>query len=226
MKIFSKSKLIDKKCVKSIIKERNLIAKINHPFIVNMHFSFQDNHYLYIILDLMKGGDLRYYIRLQEKGKKKFTENEVQFLVTNLILALEYIHKNNIIHCDIKPENILSNKQGYFYLTDFSIAKNKNDKENNINNMNINNTNIINTNSNNNSNNHYIEGSLGYMPPEIVFAESLNFSADYFSLGVICYEIMMGKIPYMSKNLDGMKKLIMANQVQIKKFSIPEGWSG
>ena len=224
MKIFSKSKLIDKKCVKSVIKERNLLAKINHPFIVNMHFSFQDNHYLYIILDLMKGGDLRYYIKLQEKSKKKFTEKEANFLVTNLILALEYIHKNNIIHCDIKPENILANKQGYFYLTDFSIAKNKTDKENN--NININNINAnINNNTNNNNpyNNHF--GSLGYMPPEILFSDSLNFCADYFSLGVICYEIMMGKIPYMSKNLDGMKKLVMANQVQIKKFSIPEGWS-
>ena len=227
MKIFSKSKLIDKKCVKSVIKERNLLAKINHPFIVNMHFSFQDNHYLYIILDLMKGGDLRYYIKLQEKSKKKFTEKEANFLVTNLILALEYIHKNNIIHCDIKPENILANKQGYFYLTDFSIAKNKTDKENN--NININNINAnINNKTNNNNNpynNHYLEGSLGYMPPEILFSDSLNFCADYFSLGVICYEIMMGKIPYMSKNLDGMKKLVMANQVQIKKFSIPEGWS-
>ena len=226
MKIFSKSKLIDKKCVKSVIKERNLLAKINHPFIVNMHFSFQDNHYLYIILDLMKGGDLRYYIKLQEKSKKKFTEKEANFLVTNLILALEYIHKNNIIHCDIKPENILANKQGYFYLTDFGVAKNKTDKENN--NININNIYAnINNNINNNNpyNNHYLEGSLGYMPPEILFSDSLNFCADYFSLGVICYEIMMGKIPYMSKNLDGMKKLVMANQVQIKKFSIPEGWS-
>ena len=226
MKIFSKSKLIDKKCVKSVIKERNLLAKINHPFIVNMHFSFQDNHYLYIILDLMKGGDLRYYIKLQEKSKKKFTEKEANFLVTNLILALEYIHKNNIIHCDIKPENILANKQGYFYLTDFSIAKNKTDKENNNININNINANINNTTNNNNPyNNHYLEGSLGYMPPEILFSDSLNFCADYFSLGVICYEIMMGKIPYMSKNLDGMKKLVMANQVQIKKFSIPEGWS-
>ena len=70
MKTFLKSKLIDKKCVKSIIKERNLMSKINHPFIVNMHFSFQDNHYLYMILDLMKGGDLRYYIKLSEKSKK------------------------------------------------------------------------------------------------------------------------------------------------------------
>ena len=114
MKTFLKSKLIEKKCVKSIIRERNLMSKINHPFIVNMHFSFQDNHYLYMILDIMKGGDLRYYIKLQEKSKKIFTEKEVNFLVANLVLALEYIHKNNIIHCDLKPENILSNKQGYF----------------------------------------------------------------------------------------------------------------
>ena len=79
MKIFSKSKLIDKKCVKSVIKERNLLAKINHPFIVNMHFSFQDNHYLYIILDLMKGGDLRYYIKLQEKSKKNLQKKKPIF---------------------------------------------------------------------------------------------------------------------------------------------------
>ena len=215
MKTFLKSKIIDKKCVKSIIKERNLLSRINHPFIVNMHFSFQDNHYLYMILDLMKGGDLRYYIKLSEKSKKIFTEKETNFIVANLVLALEYIHKNNIIHCDIKPENILLNKQGYFCLTDFGIATNKSDKENN----NISNNNItINENP-------YIAGSLGYMPPEIIFSESLNFCADYFSLGVVCYELMMGKLPYTSKNFDEMKKLIMANQVQIKKFNIPEGWS-
>ena len=79
MKIFSKSKLIDKKCVKSVIKERNLLAKINHPFIVNMHFSFQDNHYLYIILDLMKGGDLRYYIKLTGKIEKKIYRKRSEF---------------------------------------------------------------------------------------------------------------------------------------------------
>ena len=96
MKTFSKSRLIDKKCVKSIIKERNLMSKINHPFIVNMHFSFQDNHYLYMILDLMKGGDLRYYIKLSEKSKRIFTEKEVNFLVANLVLALEYIQKTEL----------------------------------------------------------------------------------------------------------------------------------
>ena len=213
MKTFLKSKLIDKKCVKAIIKERNLISKINHPFIVNMHFSFQDNHYLYMILDLMKGGDLRYYIKSSEKTKKHFEEKEINFMVTNLILALEYIHKNNIIHCDIKPENILLNKQGYFFLTDFSIATNKTEKENN------------NLSNNNDTINNYLAGSLGYIPPEIMFKESLTACADYFSLGVLCYELMMGRLPYFSKNLEELKKLVMANQVQIKKFNIPEGWS-
>ena len=216
MKTFLKSKLIDKKYVKSIIKERNLMSKMNHPFIVNMHFSFQDNHYLYMILDLMKGGDLRHYIKLSEKSKKIFSEKEVNFIISNLILSLEYIHKNNIIHCDIKPENILLNNQGYFYLTDFGIAINKTDKENN--NISIN-KNII------SKENNYFAGSLGYMPPEIIFEEPLNFCADYFSLGVLCYELMMGKLPYISKSFDGMKQLIMANQVQIKKFNIPENWS-
>ena len=205
MKTFLKNKLIDKKCVKSIIKERNLMAKINHPFIVNMHFSFQDNHYLYMILDLMKGGDLRYYLKL----KRNFNEKEVNFIMANLILALEYIHKNNIIHCDIKPENILSNKYGYFYLTDFGIAINKSDKEN----------------DDIQNNNNYLAGSMGYMSPEILFQENISFCADYFSLGVVCYELMTGNLPYNSKNLEGLKKMIMANQVQIKKFNVPKGFS-
>ena len=130
---------------------------------------------------------------------------------------MEYIHKNNIIHYDIKPENILTNKQGYFYLTNFGIATTKSDKEND---------NLSNNNNNLNYNtNHYLTGSLGYMPPKIMFNEPLNFCADYFSLGVLCYELMMGQLPYISKSLEGMKKLIMANQVQINKFNIPEGWS-
>ena len=213
MKRLLKSKIIDKKCIKAIIKERNLLSKLNHPFLVNMHFSFQDNHYLYMILDLMKGGDLRYYYKLYNSENKKFTEKECQFMISNLILALEYIHKNNIIHCDIKPENIVIDKAGYFYLTDFGISINLKDEEKNK------------KNNHNNNYNNYIVGSLGYMAPEIIFQEKINFCADYFSLGVICYEMMMGGLPYFGNGLEDIKKLIMANQVQIKKFAIPKDWS-
>ena len=211
MKRLLKAKIIDKKFIKGIIKERELLSKLNHPFLVNMHFSFQDNQYLYMILDLKKGGDLRYYYKLYKKNNKIFTEYECNFMISNLILALEYIHKNNIIHCDIKPENIVIDKNGYFYLTDFGIAINLNDEEKNK--------------KNNNNSNNYIAGSLGYMAPEIMFQEKIYFYSDYFSLGVICYEIMMGKLPYFGKGLEDIKKLIMANQVLIKKFDIPQGWS-
>ena len=125
MKKILKTKIIDKKFIKGIIKERDLLSKLNHPFLVNMHFSFQNNQYLFMILDLKKGGDLRYYFRLCEtESSKFFSEGECKFMVSNLVLALEYLHKNNIVHCDIKPENIVISKTGYFYLTDFGIAIN------------------------------------------------------------------------------------------------------
>ena len=210
MKLILKSKIIDKKFIKGIIKERNLLSKLNHSFLVNMHFSFQDNQYLYIILDLMKGGDLRYYYKLSNSddihNNKKFTEKECHFMVSNLILALEYIHKNNIVHCDIKPENIVINKNGYFCLTDFGISINLKNEEKN-------------------KKNNYIEGSLGYMAPEIMFQEKISFGVDYFSLGVVCYEMMMGRLPYFATGIEEIKKLILANQVTIKKFDISVGWS-
>ena len=211
MKKILKTKIIDKKFIKGIIKERDLLSKLNHPFLVNMHFSFQNNQYLFMILDLKKGGDLRYYFRLYKtESSKFFSEDECKFMVSNLVLALEYLHKNNIVHCDIKPENIVISKTGYFYLTDFGIAINLKEEEKN---------------KKSNNYNDNIVGSLGYMAPEIMFQEKVHFCADYFSLGVICYEMMMGKIPYHGKGLEDTKKLIMANQVQIKKFSIPLGWS-
>ena len=81
MKRILKNKIIDKKFIKGIIKERNLLSKLDHPFLVNMHFSFQDNQYLYMILDLMKGGDLRYYYKLYniDNNKKKFLKMNVFF---------------------------------------------------------------------------------------------------------------------------------------------------
>ena len=201
MKVFSKTKLIDKKQIKSIIKERKLMSKLSHPFLVNMHFSFQDNHHLFMILDLMKGGDLRYYYKLQNQ---KFSEIECKFMISNLILGLEYIHANYIIHCDIKPENIVISEDGYFYLSDFGIARDLKEEEKNKNS---------------------IEGSLGYMAPEIIFQKNVTLAVDYFCLGVVAYEMMMGSLPYFGKNLEDIKKLILATQVKIRKFSIPEGWS-
>ena len=119
MKEMSKTKIIDKKSDKSVKSERDLLSKMSHPFIVNMHFSFQDNDNLYLVMDLLTGGDLRYHIC----KNRKFTEEQSKFFIACILLGLEYCHHNQIIHRDIKPENLVLDENGYVHITDFGIAK-------------------------------------------------------------------------------------------------------
>ena len=119
MKEMSKAKIIDTHSEISVKAERDLLSKIFHPFIINMQYAFQDRDNLYLVLDLLTGGDLRFHLCLT----KQFTEEQSKFIICCIILALEYVHSNNIIHRDIKPENLVFDKNGYIKLTDFGIAK-------------------------------------------------------------------------------------------------------
>ena len=119
MKEMSKAKIIDKRSEKGIKGERDLLSKLHHPFIVNMNCAFQDYENLYLVMDLLTGGDLRYHLC----KLRHFSEEETKFFIACLLLGLEYIHSNNIIHRDIKPENLVFDDKGYLYITDFGIAK-------------------------------------------------------------------------------------------------------
>ena len=198
MKKMSKCKIIDKRSEKSIKAERDLLSIMNHPFIINMHFSFQDIDFLYIAMDLLTGGDLRYQIFKQ----KIFYEEQTKFFISCIILSLEYIHTNNILHRDLKPENLVLDSQGYLKLTDFGIAKIYR-KENNKD----------------------TSGTPGYMAPEVMNGQNHTIAVDYFALGVIGYELMMRKRPYLGKNRKEIKEKIMSQQVQVKKNMVPQGWS-
>lgn len=198
MKEMSKAKIIDKRSEKSVKAERDLLEVMHHPFIINMHFSFQDNDHLYIAMDLLTGGDLRYHLC----KSKKFFEDQTKFFIACIILSLEYIHSNNILHRDLKPENLVMDEKGYVKLTDFGIAKvyrKENYKE--------------------------TSGTPGYMAPEVMCAQNHTIAVDYFALGVIGYEFMNGTRPYLGKNRKEIKEKIMAKQVQVKKTQIPHGWS-
>lgn len=200
MKEMSKKKIIDKKSEKSIKSERNLLSNIYHPFIVNMHYSFQDRDNLYLIMDILTGGDLRYHIC----KRRRFSEEQSKFFVSCIILSLEYIHSNNIIHRDLKPENLVLDRKGYMKLTDFGIAKIYcKDKDN----------------SNDTS------GTPGYMAPEVLCSLNHTIAVDYFALGVITYELMMGYRPYLGRSRKEVKEKIMAKQVQVDKYQLPVGWS-
>lgn len=119
MKEMSKNRIITKRSVNSVMNEQKLLLMLRHPFLVNMRYAFQNSETLYLVMDLMKGGDLRYHIG----SKRRFTEEEVKFVVACIIVALEYLHTNSIIHRDIKPENLVLDEKGYVRVTDLGIAR-------------------------------------------------------------------------------------------------------
>ena len=184
----SKVKIIDKKSIKSINSERDLLSELYSPYIVNMYYAFQDKEYLYLVMDLLPGGDLRYHISIH----KKFSEEQTRFFICGIILSLEYIHSKGIIHRDIKPENLVLDAKGYVRLTDFGIAKK-----------------IKEDNSNESS------GTPGYMSPEVLNSKNHSFPADYFALGVIGYEFKKGERPYKGKNRKEIKDKINKEQIQL-----------
>jgi serine/threonine protein kinase len=119
MKEMSKSLIITKKSVTSVMNERQLLCELKHPYLVNMFYAFQDRDNLYLIMDYMSGGDLRYHIGRQ----RRFSEEQTRFFVACIFLGLEYLHNNEIIHRDIKPENLVLDNQGYVRITDLGIAR-------------------------------------------------------------------------------------------------------
>ena len=198
LKEMSKLKIIDKKSEKSINSEREFLSKLNHPFIVNMHYAFQDKENLYLVMDLLNGGDLRFHI----SRYRKFSEEQTRFFIANMVYALEYIHENNVIHRDIKPENLVLDEKGYVRITDFGIAK-----------------------ENMPDNSSETSGTPGYMAPEVMKSRNHSFPVDFFAIGIIGYEFMTGSRPYCGKNRKEIKEQMLSKPAIINEENLAQGWS-
>ena len=194
----SKARIIDRRSEKSIKGERDFLSILRHSFIVNMNCSFQDYENLYLVMDLLTGGDLRYHLCKM----RHFSEEETKFFIACLLLGLEYIHNNNIIHRDIKPENLVSDDNGYIRITDFGVAKIR--KEDNSNET---------------------SGTPGYMAPEVLMAQNHSFPVDFFAIGIMGYEFMFGQRPYIGKSRKEIKHLILKKQAKIDEDEKPDDWS-
>lgn len=203
----SKAKIIDRKSERSILYERELLSKLKNQFIVNMIYAFQDYDNLYLVMDLLTGGDLRYHISRYKRFSEDQTSNILliilEFLTACLIQGLEYIHSNKVIHRDIKPENLVLDDKGYLRITDFGVAKMLTNKDNSS----------------------ETSGTPGYMSPEVMCAQNHSCPVDLYAVGVIGYEFMNGVRPYVGKSRKEIKELILAKQVQIQFNNIPDGWS-
>ncbi|KAH8917588.1 kinase-like protein [Atractiella rhizophila] len=164
LKYINKARIAKQHAVQNIIQERRLLEEIDCPFVCNLRYAFQDDENLFMVLDLMLGGDLRFH--LDRMGL--FSQERVRFYVMELAVALDYLHERGIVHRDIKPDNILLDERGHAHLTDFNIAVHFNERKPLTS----------------------IAGSMAYMAPEILAKRGYFSTIDWWSLGVLAYELI------------------------------------
>ena len=114
-----KEDMLSKNQIMHVRTEREILTSAKIPWIVNLKYSFQDENYLYLVMDYLPGGDLMSLLM----NKNILSENESKFYIAELISSVESVHKLNCIHRDLKPDNILINKEGHIMLSDFGLSK-------------------------------------------------------------------------------------------------------
>ena len=166
-------KILDKEKIKSYDQEehtkseRDLMVKINCPFIVDIKYAFQDKQYLYMVTEFMQGGEMFFHLFKE----KRFTNEKAKFYLVEIILAIEFLHKNNMMYRDLKPENVLLDKNGHIKITDFGLSK------------------IL---SRKNEKTYTICGTPQYLAPEILSSEGYDNAIDWWSLGCLMYKMLIG----------------------------------
>ena len=183
LKYINKAKCIKMRAVSNIIQERRLLEEIDSPFVCNLRYAFQDDENMFMVLDLMLGGDLRFH--LDRTGN--MSEQVVRFYVAELALGLDYLHRLQIVHRDLKPDNVLLDEKGHAHLTDFNIAVHFSPRRPLTS----------------------IAGSMAYMAPEVLTKRGYLSSVDWWSLGVVAYELLFGRRPFRGKTNSALTHSIL-----------------
>ncbi|XP_016297583.1 ribosomal protein S6 kinase alpha-1 isoform X1 [Sinocyclocheilus anshuiensis] len=173
--------------------ERDILADVNHSFVVKLHYAFQTEGKLYLILDFLRGGDL--FTRLSKEVM--FTEEDVKFYLAELALGLDHLHSLGIIYRDLKPENILLDEEGHIKLTDFGLCKEAIDYEKKA---------------------YSFCGTVEYMAPEVVNRQGHTHSADWWSFGVLMFEMLTGSLPFQGKDRKETMNLILKARLGMPQF--------
>jgi len=181
VKSLKKNHLIKTNNVDYTKREKDVLRKVKNPFIVTLHYAFQSENKVYLVMDFVNGG------QLQQKRDVTFSEDQVKFYAAQITLALSHLHSLGIIHRDLKPENILLDSDGNIVLTDFGLCKESMFRGNTTNTF---------------------CGSSTYMAPEIIKGLEYSYLVDWWSLGILIYDLATGMPPFVAKTEKALFKKI------------------
>lgn len=173
--------------------ERNILVSIDHPFIVKVYYAFQTDDKLYLVLEFVRGGDL--FTRLSKEFM--FTEKDVKFYLAELVLAIGHVHSLGIIYRDLKPENILLAEDGHIKLVDFGLSKENPDTDDKT---------------------FSFCGTVEYMAPEVVSRRGHTQTCDWWSYGVLMYEMLTGQLPFQGQNRKDTIQMILKAKLGMPHF--------
>ncbi|GAA5831550.1 hypothetical protein JCM11251_000745 [Rhodosporidiobolus azoricus] len=188
MKVLEKNTIVRLRQVEHVNSERATLAWVRHPFVVNLFCTFQDESNLYLLLEYVQGGEL--FSHLRRAGR--FSADVARFFAANLVLALENLHRQDIIYRDLKPENLLIDHTGHIKMTDFGFAKYVPERT------------------------YTLCGTPEYLAPEIITATGHSSACDWWALGVLLFELLAGYPPFFADNpLEIYEKILQG------RFGVP-----
>ncbi|KAF0718431.1 Aste57867_1695 [Aphanomyces stellatus] len=192
MKIMSKGYLVKKNYIVNMQTERDIMTKVDHPFLIKLKYAFQSPANVYLVMPYVPGGEL--FHTLHKEGL--LLEHTACFYAAEIVLALEYLHGQGIIHRDLKPENILLDAEGHVCLTDFGLSKELPQEDEA----------------------KTVCGTNEYMAPEMIRNKPYTHAVDWWALGALIYEMVTGYPPFRHKNSKKLLEKICNEKLSLPKF--------
>eukprot|EP00916_Digyalum_oweni_P001797 GHVL01003462.1.p1 GENE.GHVL01003462.1~~GHVL01003462.1.p1 ORF type:complete len:307 (-),score=20.58 GHVL01003462.1:164-1084(-) len=190
LKILKKSEVIRLKQVEHVKDEREILSTVEHPFVINMLASFQDEKRLFILMEYVNGGELFSYLRRESR----LPNESAKFYAAEIILAFQFLHGLNIVYRDLKPENLLLDAGGHIKITDFGFAKVVEDRT------------------------WTLCGTPEYLAPEIIQSKGHGKSVDWWALGILIFEMLAGFPPFYDENPFGIYQKVLAGRVEYPRY--------
>lgn len=190
IKMLKKAEVIRLQQIEHMLSEKSILMCLNHPFVVTLAGTFQDPKYLYMVLEYVIGGE--FFTHLRRAGR--FDNNTAKFYAAQIVAIFEYLHAQDFIYRDLKPENLLLDQDGYIKITDFGFAKRVAFKT------------------------YTLCGTPEYIAPEVLLNKGHGKGVDWWTLGILIYEMLAGQPPFCDDDPMGIYQQILSGKVTFPRF--------